>query len=68
MEVVFVCFYYYQLPNWTNDGGTLKSNLEEGKDFQLLPEQLWLALHSWYQGDPQLPRPVCTHPLLDESL
>ncbi|XP_067931745.1 ubiquitin carboxyl-terminal hydrolase 32-like isoform X2 [Watersipora subatra] len=50
-----------RLPRWTNEGGTLRAYIEYGKDYQLVPELLWSALHSWYQGDIQLPRPVIIH-------
>ena len=36
----------------------LKPGLREGRDFALVPEQVWNALQAWYGGGPALPRRV----------
>jgi len=34
----------------------LHDNLVEGRDYILLPQQVWEKLHNWYGGGPTLPR------------
>ena len=46
------------MSSWTNEGGILKQKIQQGKDYEVVPELLWSALHSWYGGDLQIPRPV----------
>ena len=44
----------------TGEGGKLKKNLVlvRWRDFELVPDSLWKALHQWYGGAPALPRQV----------
>ncbi|XP_074640674.1 ubiquitin carboxyl-terminal hydrolase 32-like [Tubulanus polymorphus] len=44
----------------TNEGGRLKRGvpLAKSRDFELVPEPIWKALHSWYGGSLALPRNV----------
>ncbi|XP_064618756.1 ubiquitin carboxyl-terminal hydrolase 32-like [Lineus longissimus] len=44
----------------TNEGGKLKRTamLARSRDFELVPEPVWKALHSWYGGTLALPRAV----------
>ncbi|XP_068086711.1 ubiquitin carboxyl-terminal hydrolase 32 [Anabrus simplex] len=44
----------------TGEGGKLKRNLVlmHARDFELVPDSLWKALHQWYGGAPALPRQV----------
>jgi len=42
----------------TNEGGRLRQNLENGRDFKVLPHTLWNALQQWYGVGVALPRQV----------
>ncbi|KAG8233419.1 hypothetical protein J437_LFUL013413, partial [Ladona fulva] len=48
----------YKVITLTGEGGKLKRNtvLVRSRDFELVPESLWKALHQWYDGSPALPR------------
>lgn len=47
-----------KVPSLTSEGGKLKSKVNEGEDFIVIPERLWKALMQWYGGSPSLPRQV----------
>ena len=38
----------------------LRPNLQEGRDFALVPAEVWKALVAWYGGGPALPRRVAS--------
>ncbi|KAK9951288.1 hypothetical protein M0R45_006743 [Rubus argutus] len=42
----------------TNAGIEIQDTLLEGRDYVLLPQQVWNQLHTWYGGGPTLPRRV----------
>ncbi|XP_046386606.1 ubiquitin carboxyl-terminal hydrolase 32 isoform X1 [Ischnura elegans] len=50
----------YKVITLTGEGGKLKRNtvLVRSRDFELVPDSLWKALHQWYDGSPALPRQV----------
>ncbi|KAK7789457.1 hypothetical protein R5R35_012652 [Gryllus longicercus] len=50
----------YKVVTLTGEGGKLKRNLVlmHSRDFELVPDSLWKALHQWYGGSPALPRQV----------
>ena len=50
-----------QVPTLTNEGGCLKRDrrLQQGVDYETVPESLWKALALWYgKGTYTLPRTV----------
>ncbi|KAL6272418.1 hypothetical protein ACE6H2_023110 [Prunus campanulata] len=42
----------------TNSGIDIHDTLLEGRDYVLLPQEVWNQLHTWYGGGPTLPRKV----------
>ncbi|XP_010525436.1 PREDICTED: ubiquitin carboxyl-terminal hydrolase 5 [Tarenaya hassleriana] len=42
--------------------------LQEGRDYVLLPQEVWNQLHSWYGGGPTLPRRVISSGLSQTEL
>jgi len=53
-----------QVPILTNEGGCLKRDrrLQQGVDYEVVPESLWKALALWY-GKPTFPLPrTVSHP------
>ncbi|CAL9158927.1 unnamed protein product, partial [Musa hybrid cultivar] len=36
----------------------LKRSLQEGEDYSLVPQEVWMKILEWYQGGPELPRKV----------
>ncbi|XP_068302642.1 ubiquitin carboxyl-terminal hydrolase 5 isoform X2 [Pyrus communis] len=42
----------------TNSGIEIHDTLLEGRDYVLLPHEVWNRLHTWYGGGPTLPRKV----------
>lgn len=42
----------------TSEGGRLRRDLLEGRDFKILPKSLWNALQQWYGVGVALPRQV----------
>jgi hypothetical protein len=52
----------------TNEGGRLRRDLLEGRDFKTLPKSLWTALQQWYGVGVALPRQVSLYlPLILSS-
>lgn len=47
-----------RIPSITNEGGRLRRDLMEGRDFKILPKSLWNALQQWYGVGVALPRQV----------
>ncbi|KAJ3682554.1 hypothetical protein LUZ60_015127 [Juncus effusus] len=47
-----------KLVEGTGDEPELKRNLQEGSDYALIPHQVWLKLHEWYKGGPEITRKV----------
>ena len=46
----------------------LHDTLMEGRDFILLPQNVWRQFHKWYGGGPTLPRKVITSGSSQEDL
>ncbi|KAM5550559.1 ubiquitin carboxyl-terminal hydrolase 5 [Rosa sericea] len=44
----------------SDDAIEIQDTLLEGRDYVLLPQQVWNQLHTWYGGGPTLPRRVIT--------
>jgi ubiquitin C-terminal hydrolase len=42
----------------TDWGAKLRPDVAKDRDFKLLSEEIWTALHTWYGGGPALPRPL----------
>ena len=47
-----------KIPSLTSEGGRLRSNVQEGRDFKKVPVALWNALQQWYGAQTPLPRHV----------
>lgn len=46
------------LESETNPKSGLKEGLQEGQDYEVVPEPIWQLLHGWYGGGPQITRSV----------
>lgn len=47
-----------KIQSLTGEGGRLRKDIVEGRDFKLLPQTLWNALQQWYGAGVALPRQV----------
>ncbi|CAL8129565.1 unnamed protein product [Orchesella dallaii] len=47
-----------KIPSLTGEGGRLRTDIVEGRDFKILPQTLWNALQQWYGAGVALPRQV----------
>ncbi|KAL0896605.1 hypothetical protein Bca101_080566 [Brassica carinata] len=51
-----------------SNAGEIIDTLQEGRDYVLLPQELWNQLHSWYGGGPTLARRVISSGLSQTEL
>lgn len=47
-----------KIQSLTGEGGRLRTDILEGRDFKLLPQTLWNAIQQWYGAGVALPRQV----------
>jgi len=47
-----------KIPSLTSEGGRLRRDVEEGRDFKVIPHSLWCALQQWYGSSTGLRRQV----------
>lgn len=45
----------------------LRRNLQEGEDYDLVPQEVWKKLHEWYKGGPELPRRLISEGVIAKS-
>ncbi|KAJ6832182.1 ubiquitin carboxyl-terminal hydrolase 9-like [Iris pallida] len=45
----------------------LRRNLQEGEDYNLIPQEVWKKLHEWYKGGPELPRRLISEGVIAKS-
>ncbi|CAL9751500.1 unnamed protein product [Musa acuminata subsp. burmannicoides] len=45
----------------------LKRSLQEGEDYSLVPQEVWMKILEWYQGGPELPRKVISEGYIIEK-
>ena len=41
-----------------------RSDIQEGEDYEILPDNAWLLLHMWYDGGPPIEREVILRGIL----